>query len=172
MSFLRQASIVCVTAVIVGLIIPTYLKPSYPVPEIFGTVAPGFEEVRDVFRQNYEEGWDKRDAGSAFSVYKDGEKVVDLWAGYADAEAKRLWREDTMTVIFSTTKGLTAVCLAMLSDRGLLDFKKTVAHYWPEFAQNGKERITVEQLLEHELGRTSHHRRTSLLRHFEKSHGT
>ncbi|PIK39536.1 putative beta-lactamase domain-containing protein 2 [Apostichopus japonicus] len=151
MSFLR-ASIVCVTAVIVGLIIPTYLKPSYPVPEIFGTVAPGFEEVRDVFRQNYEEGWDKRDAGSAFSVYKDGEKVVDLWAGYADAEAKRLWREDTMTEIFSTTKGLTAVCLAMLSDRGLLDFKKTVAHYWPEFAQNGKERITVEQLLEHEAG--------------------
>lgn len=152
MSFLRQALLVAVTAVIVGIIVPSYFKPSYPVPEIFGTVAPGFEEVREVFRKNYVDGWDNPEAGSAFSVYHKGEKVVDLWAGYADAEAKRLWREDTMSIIFSTTKGFTVACVAMLADRGLIDFTKPVAHYWPEFAQKGKEKITVQQLLEHEAG--------------------
>ncbi|XP_071852769.1 beta-lactamase domain-containing protein 2-like [Apostichopus japonicus] len=152
MSLLRQAFVVCVTAVVVAFVIPAYLKPAYPVPEIFGTVAPGFEEVRDVFRQNYELGLDNSEAGSAFSVYKNGEKVVDLWAGYADAEAKRLWREDTMTVIFSSSKGLAAITIAVLADRGLIDFKEPVAKYWPEFAQNDKEKITVEQLLEHEAG--------------------
>lgn len=152
MSFYRQALFVCTASVILAWVISSFMRTSYPVPEIFGTVAPGFEEVRETFRQNYEEGWDKSEAGSAFSVYKDGEVVVDLWAGYADVEAKRLWREDTMTAIYSTTKGLMAVCLAMLADRGFLDFKTPVAQYWPEFSQNGKENITVEQLFEHEAG--------------------
>ncbi|KAJ8049426.1 Beta-lactamase domain-containing protein 2 [Holothuria leucospilota] len=152
MSFLQQALLVVATAIVVAFFIPAFYKPSYPVPEVFGTVAPGFEEVKVVFRENYEDNWDNREAGSAFSVYYKGENVVDLWAGFADMEAKRLWKEDTMTVIFSTTKGLTALCAAMLADRGLIDFKKPVAHYWPEFAQHGKEKITVEQLLEHEAG--------------------
>ncbi|XP_071852274.1 beta-lactamase domain-containing protein 2-like [Apostichopus japonicus] len=152
MSVLRQALLIAVTAVVVGFIVPAFFKPSYPVPEILGTVAPGFEEVREVFRQNYENGWDNPEAGSAFSVYQEGRKVVDLWAGYADQEAKRLWSEDTMSIIFSTTKGLGALCVAMLVDRGHLDFKKPVANYWPEFAQKGKDKITVEQLMEHEAG--------------------
>lgn len=152
MALLRQALLVAVTAIIVAVIIPSHRKPSYPVPEIFGTVAPGFEEVREVFRQNYEDGWDNREAGSALSIYHEGEKVVDLWAGYADVEAKRLWKEDTLTIMFSSTKGLGALCIAMLADRGLLDFKKPVAYYWPEFAQKGKEKVTVEQLFAHEAG--------------------
>lgn len=154
MSFLKQALLVAVTA-IAASVLPSYFKPSYPVPEIFGTVAPGFEEVRDTFRKNYEDNWDNREAGSALSVYYKGENVVDLWAGYADVEAKRLWKEDTMVVIFSSTKGLAALCVAMLVDRGHLDFKKPVSHYWPEFSQHGKELITVEQLLEHEAGLAS-----------------
>ncbi|KAJ8049424.1 Beta-lactamase domain-containing protein 2 [Holothuria leucospilota] len=152
MSLVRKALLVAVAAIVFGVIIPSFFKPSYPVPEIFGTVAPGFEEVREVFRKNYEDNWDHRAAGSALSVYHKGEKVVDLWAGYADVEAKRLWKEDTMTIIFSTTKGLTSLCAAMLVDRGHIELKKPVAHYWPEFAQHGKEKITVEQLLEHEAG--------------------
>lgn len=152
MSLLRQALLVAVTAIVVAFIIPSCLKPAYPIPEIYGTVAPGFEEVREVFRKNYEDHWDNREAGSAFSAYFEGEKVVDLWAGYADLEAQRLWKEDTMTIIYSTTKGLMAICAAMLVDRGHLDLEKPVAFYWPEFGQHGKDKITVEQLLEHEAG--------------------
>ncbi|KAJ8049436.1 Beta-lactamase domain-containing protein 2 [Holothuria leucospilota] len=152
MPFFKQAVVVAVTAFVVAVVIPNYFKPSYPVPEVFGTVSPGFEEVIEVFRQNFEYEWDNREAGSAFSVYHEGEKIIDLWAGYADIEAKRLWKQDTLTIIFSTTKGIAALCIAMLADRGLLGFQKPVAYYWPEFAQKGKEHITIEQLLAHEAG--------------------
>lgn len=151
MSLLGQTLLVAVIAIIIS-ILPSYFKTRYPVPEIFGTVAPGFEDVRDVFRENFELGWDKNEGGSAFAVYHKGEKVVDIWAGFADQEAKMLWKENTMSVLYSTTKGLSAICIAMLADRGLLDFKKPVAHYWPEFAQKGKENVTVEMLMEHEAG--------------------
>lgn len=149
MSLLRQSLLVIVTAILVTFL-PSYLSPRYPVPEIFGTVAPGFEEVVDTFRESFELGWEKPEAGSAYSVYYKGDKVVDIWAGYADQEAKILWKENTMSVMYSTSKGFCALVVAMLADRGLLDFKKPVSHYWPEFAQNGKEKITVEMLMEHE----------------------
>lgn len=151
MSLIRQVILVAVTAIFVS-ILPSLFKTSYPVPEIFGTVAPGFEDVREVFRENFELGWDKNEGGSAFAVYYKGEKVVDIWAGFADQEAKMLWKENTMSVLYSTTKGLCALCIAILADRELIDFKKPVSDYWPEFAQNGKEKVTVEMLMEHEAG--------------------
>ncbi len=91
------------------------------------------------------------DGGAAVCVYHGGEKVVDIWAGTRDASGTR-WSEDTLAVSFSTTKGVTATALHVLVDRGLLDYDDRVAEYWPEFAQNRKERITVRQLLCHEAG--------------------
>ncbi|XP_071489102.1 beta-lactamase domain-containing protein 2-like [Diadema antillarum] len=117
-----------------------------------GFVAPGFEEVARTFRANFENGLDSRTDGSAFAAYYRGEKVVDIWGGYADVESQQKWKQDTVTMAFSSTKGVAAVCLAILVDRGLLDYDQTVATYWPEFAQKGKENITVRHLLGHKAG--------------------
>jgi CubicO group peptidase (beta-lactamase class C family) len=89
--------------------------------------------------------------GAAVCVYHHGECVVDMWGGSKDA-AGTPWQEDTMSVSFSTTKGVTATALHILVDRGLLDYDDPVAKYWPEFAQAGKERITVRHLLCHQAG--------------------
>jgi CubicO group peptidase (beta-lactamase class C family) len=89
--------------------------------------------------------------GAAVCVYHQGECVVDMWGGSKDA-AGTPWQEDTMSVSFSTTKGVTATALHILVDRGLLDYDDPVAKYWPEFAQAGKERITVRHLLCHQAG--------------------
>jgi CubicO group peptidase (beta-lactamase class C family) len=89
--------------------------------------------------------------GAAVCVYHRGECVVDIWGGSKDA-AGTPWQADTMSVSFSTTKGVTATALHVLVDRGLLDYDDPVAKYWPEFAQAGKERITVRHLLCHQAG--------------------
>lgn len=85
------------------------------------------------------------------AVYHRGEKVVDVWAGSRDAEG-RPWRADTMALSFSTTKGVVATAIHVLADRGLVDYDRPVAEYWPEFASAGKDRITVRQILCHEAG--------------------
>ncbi|XP_077864935.1 beta-lactamase domain-containing protein 2-like [Saccoglossus kowalevskii] len=92
------------------------------------------------------------EAGSAFAVYYKGQKVVDLWGGYANCEAEEPWEEETMTMVYSCTKGVSAICIAVAVERGYLDYAQKVSHYWPEFAQNGKENITVKQLVNHEAG--------------------
>ncbi|OFX90173.1 MAG: hypothetical protein A2W99_17400 [Bacteroidetes bacterium GWF2_33_16] len=116
---------------------------------IHGYVAPGFEEVKAEFIRNFTK---RSENGAAFSVYYKGEKVVDLWGGYKDALSKEPWEEDTKVLVFSTTKGLAAMCLAIANSNGWLDYNEKVVTYWPEFAQNGKEDITVRQLLAHEAG--------------------
>jgi CubicO group peptidase (beta-lactamase class C family) len=118
-------------------------------PTARGLVAPGFEEVRDEFERNFAE---RGEIGAAVAVYWRGKKVVDLWGGRRTPEGDDLWNEDTMVVVMSTTKGLAAMTLAVANARGWLDYEAPVAHYWPEFAQNGKEAITVRQLLAHEAG--------------------
>lgn len=117
--------------------------------QIHGHAAPGFEPVLDAFRANFEE---RGEVGAAFAAYQDGELVVDLWAGLADTETQRPWERDTMAVIFSATKGLSAVAFLMLEDRGILDLDQPVAFYWPEFGRDGKDAITVRQLLNHRSG--------------------
>lgn len=116
---------------------------------IHGYVAPGFEEVKEEFIRNFTE---RDENGAACAIYYKGERVVDLWGGYKDALTKKTWEEDTKVIVFSTTKGLAALCLAMANSNGWLDYDEKVATYWPEFAQNGKEDITVKQLLAHEAG--------------------
>jgi CubicO group peptidase (beta-lactamase class C family) len=116
---------------------------------IHGTVAPGFEEVEGVFRKNFRE---QNELGAACAVYYEGEKVVDLWGGYRDLERRLPWKEDTLVLVYSTTKGLAGMTMAVAHSRGLLDYDEKVATYWPEFAQGGKENITVRHLLSHQAG--------------------
>ena len=118
-------------------------------PRIEGHVAPGFEPVRDAFAANFAE---HGEVGAAVCVYRDGKPVVELWGGLADREADRPWQRDTLAIVFSTTKGVTAACIAQLVERGVLDLEAPVAAYWPEFAANGKEEIRVSDVLTHRAG--------------------
>ncbi|WP_084772904.1 serine hydrolase domain-containing protein [Nonomuraea candida] len=117
--------------------------------QVGGETAPGFEGVREAFAANLASG---EEIGAAVSVYLRGRKVVDLWGGIADPETGRPWRRDTLQVVYSTTKGVTAACALLLAQRGELDLDAPVARYWPEFAANGKERIPVRWLLTHQAG--------------------
>lgn len=114
-----------------------------------GTTATGFEGVRDAFDANFAKGLE---IGASFSAYFRGEKVVDLWGGSADPTTDRAWAEDTLALVFSTTKGATAVCANKLAQEGQLDVDAPVAQYWPEFAAGGKSEIPVKYLLSHQAG--------------------
>jgi CubicO group peptidase (beta-lactamase class C family) len=117
--------------------------------DIGGYVSPGFEAVRDAFVGNFSR---RHELGGACCVYHQGERVVDLWGGVRNKVTGEPWEEDTMVLVYSTTKGLAAMTLALAHSRGWLDYEERVATYWPEFAQQGKERITVRQLLAHQAG--------------------
>ena len=117
--------------------------------EIGGSVAPGFEAVRDAFAQNFEENGE---IGAGYSLYVRGEKVVDIWGGVANVKTGTPYTDDSLQLVFSTTKGATAACANLLAQRGELDIDAPVAKYWPEFAQAGKENIPVRWLLSHKAG--------------------
>src|SRR5512143_1417283 len=116
---------------------------------IEGHVSAGFEAVRDGFAENF---FRRNELGGACCVYYRGEKVVDLWGGVRNKQTGEPWEEDTMILVHSTTKGLSAMTLALAHSRGWLDYDSPMCRYWPEFAQNGKERITIRQLLAHQAG--------------------
>lgn len=116
---------------------------------IAGHVSAGFEAVREAFAENFAR---RNELGGACCVYRDGEKVVDLWAGVRNKETGEPWEEDTMVLVNSATKGFAAMTLAVAHSRGWLDYDERVCTYWPEFAQQGKESITVRQLLAHQAG--------------------
>ena len=124
------------------------MKASSPI-HVEGHVSPGFERVRDAFVDNFAR---RRELGGACCAYDRGEKVVDLWGGVRDAATGEPWEEDTMVIVYSTTKGPAAMTLAVAHSRGGLDYDERVSTYWPEFAQQGKERVTVRQLLGHQAG--------------------
>ncbi len=126
-----------------------YRVKKHPDELIHGYVKPGFEEVKDKFVENFTE---RGDYGAACAIYYKGEKVVDLWGGYKNSVTKEPWEENTKVMVFSTTKGLAAMALSLAHSRGWLDYNEKVSTYWPEFAQQGKEDITVKQLLAHEAG--------------------
>ncbi len=126
----------------------TVETPAGPV-EIVGTVAPGFEPVRDAFARNFAENGE---AGAAFSLVQDGTTVVDVWGGVADVHTGEPYTRDTLQLVFSTTKGATAICANLLAQRGELDVDAPVSSYWPEFAQAGKGDVPVRWLLCHKAG--------------------
>jgi CubicO group peptidase (beta-lactamase class C family) len=114
-----------------------------------GHVSMGFEGVREAFVENFDR---RRELGGACCVYLWGQKVVDLWGGIRNRRTGDPWQQDTMVVVHSATKGLAAMTLAIAHSRGWLDYDERIATYWPEFAQHGKDRITVRQLLAHQAG--------------------
>jgi CubicO group peptidase (beta-lactamase class C family) len=114
-----------------------------------GTTAPGFERVRAAFAENFAR---HGDIGAAVCVYRDGAPVVDLWGGVADPVTGRAWTQDTLQLVYSTTKGVVTTAAHMLAERGELDLDAPVADYWPEFAAAGKAEIPVRQLLSHRAG--------------------
>ena len=116
---------------------------------IAGDVDEGYGKVADVFRRNLTSG---QEVGAAVAVYRDGVKVVDLWGGFRNGITKAPWEQDTIVNVFSTTKGVSALAVAVAASQGLISYDAKVADYWPEFAQTGKEAITVRQLLSHQAG--------------------
>jgi len=116
---------------------------------IHGSVENGFEKVREAFIDNFRRG---EEVGAACAAYHKGKKVVDLWGGYRDKKSKDPWKEDTMILVFSTTKGISGMAVALAHSKGYFEFDEKVSKYWPDFAQNGKENITVRQLLSHQAG--------------------
>ena len=117
--------------------------------KIEGTCDPKFNRVKDTFAENFEK---RGEVGAAAAVMLDGKSVVDIWAGHADKEKTRPWTRDTLVNVYSTTKGVTAICAHRLADKGLLDIDAPVAKYWPEFAQAGKDKLPVRYLLSHRAG--------------------
>ncbi|WP_417459031.1 serine hydrolase domain-containing protein [Kordiimonas sp.] len=116
---------------------------------IHGDCLEQFSGVLEAFTANFRE-FDE--IGASVCVYLNGKKVVDLWGGYADANRTRLWAEDTLVNVWSTTKGIMSLCIARLNDQGLLKNDSPVADYWPEFGAHGKEAVTVAQLFSHQAG--------------------
>ena len=116
---------------------------------IGGDVAEGFGAVADAFKSNFVT---RGEVGAAIAVYREGHKLVDLWGGWRDQDRGRRWDAETLVPVFSTTKGMSAAAMAVAHSRGLFQLDEPVASYWPEFAQHGKEGVTVRQLLAHEAG--------------------
>ncbi len=114
-----------------------------------GTCKKGFERVAETFAQNFAE---RGEIGASVCVTVNGETVVDLWGGIADPKMQAPWARDTVSVVFSCTKGATALCAHMLASRGKLDIDAPVSELWPEFAQHGKERVTTRMMLDHSAG--------------------
>jgi CubicO group peptidase (beta-lactamase class C family) len=116
---------------------------------IRGQVEPGFEGVRDAFAHNFDVD---REVGAAFCLHVGGRKVVDIQGGTFDRTGERPYDQDTLQLVFSTTKGATAACANLLAQRGQLDLNAPVSTYWPEFAQAGKADLPVLLLLTHQAG--------------------
>ncbi len=116
---------------------------------VHGTCDPRFERVREALAASLGSG---ADLGASFAATLNGEPVIDIWGGWADAEQARPWEADTIVNVYSTTKTMCALTALWLADQGELDFARPVADYWPEFAANGKAGINVAMLMSHSAG--------------------
>ncbi|NJP99786.1 serine hydrolase domain-containing protein [Streptomyces zingiberis] len=119
------------------------------VVDVHGTVADGFEPVREAFVRNFQE---RGERGAAVAVHRDGEKVVDLWAGTSGPDTDEPWTEGTAQLVRSVTKGIVAAVPLLLQQRGQLDLDAPLSTYWPEAKAAGKERLLVRQVLSHRAG--------------------
>lgn len=116
--------------------------------EIQGYCDPQLESVR----QTFAELWDDIEVGASMTVYCDGQPVINLWGGHADSGESKPWQQDTLVNVYSTTKGIMALAIAMLVNEGRLVYEAPVSQYWPEFGAEEKFDVTVEQLLSHQAG--------------------
>ena len=116
---------------------------------ISGYCEDNFIEARNIFEKSISSGFE---LGGSVAVEVQGKKVIDLWGGHLDHSQSKAWEENTLVNVFSTTKGIAAICLLQLIEKGLLDIEKPVCEYWPEFSVNGKENIPVKYLFCHKAG--------------------
>ncbi len=114
-----------------------------------GNINPKYSLIAKAFFENFEYN---DEIGASLCVYHDDKLVIDIWSGYKDLKKQELWEENTVVPFFSTTKVVAASCLAICHSRGLFDYKDKVSKYWKSFAKNGKENITIAQLLQHRGG--------------------
>jgi CubicO group peptidase (beta-lactamase class C family) len=112
-------------------------------------IAPGFEPVADAFLENFDEG---HELGAGFAAFQNGECIVDIQAGFTDRKSTDPWTDKTLVPVYSVSKGISTLIIALLVDRGLIDYDTPLAHYWPEFAAHGKGAVTVAQALSHQAG--------------------
>jgi CubicO group peptidase (beta-lactamase class C family) len=117
--------------------------------KIGGACKPGFERVAEAFERNFAE---RGEVGASACITVGGESVVDLWGGTANPDTGAPWTKDTVSIVFSCTKGATALCAHVLASRGALDLDAPVVELWPEFGQHGKERVTTRMMLDHSAG--------------------
>jgi CubicO group peptidase (beta-lactamase class C family) len=117
--------------------------------EVQGSCDAKFQAVRQEFERNFRE---RGEVGASLCVTVEGQTVVDLWGGVTRSDTQAPWTKDTISIVFPSTKGATALCAHMLASRGQLDLDAPVAKYWPEFAQAGKAQISVSMLLSHQAG--------------------
>ncbi|CAF1380268.1 unnamed protein product [Didymodactylos carnosus] len=125
------------------------LDLSDPDYNIGGTVKKGWEPLRDLFQENFE---NELDLGASLAIYHQGELVVDLWGGWFDEQKTKPYDNDTLQLVFSTSKGLVATAVALCVQRHLLNYTDMVTKYWPEYGQNGKENTTVADIMSHRAG--------------------
>jgi len=114
-----------------------------------GLAEKGFEPCLAAFRENIQDGGE---LGAACTIYLRGSPVLDVWGGFSSTSPDRHWARDTAVPVFSVTKGVAALCILSLVSRGLIDLDQPVAHYWPEFGVNGKDRVSVREALGHRAG--------------------
>jgi CubicO group peptidase (beta-lactamase class C family) len=112
-----------------------------------GYVAPGFERMREAFEAALAD-----ELGAGFAAVRDGKVLVDLWGGWADRAQTRPWTQDTIVPVYSTTKGVSAMVLALLHDDGQFDYEAPLAELWPAFGAHGKDRVTIAETLAHQAG--------------------
>ena len=124
-------------------------SPTHDKYNIDGTIANGWEFVRPLFKENFVE---QRDLGASIAIYHQGELVVDISGGWFDSSQTKPYDDNTLQLVFSTTKGVTAIAVALCVQKGLLYYDELVAKYWPEYGQNGKENTTVADILSHRAG--------------------
>ncbi len=117
--------------------------------DIHGFYEPQFEKLKETFHQNFEDGLE---VAASHSVTVNGGYAVDIWASHNDAAKTMLWEKETILTVYSSTKVMSALCIHILVDRGLIAVDELVAKYWPEFTQNGKENLQVKYLLIHTSG--------------------
>nr|CAD2143759.1 unnamed protein product [Meloidogyne enterolobii] len=117
---------------------------------VFGRCSPKFAQVEKVFRKNFSDGWERE--GASVAIFWQGQLVVDLYGGFADKSSKAEWKENTRTVLFSASKAVAALAVHMLVERNSLAYSDAVSKFWPEFAKNGKESVTIEDILNHKAG--------------------
>jgi len=126
---------------------------------VHGDVAAGFERVQHAFGANFDQ---HGDVGAAFALFVGGTKVVDIWGGVADVKKDREWDADTLTLVYSASKGITAIVAHLLAKRGELDLDAPVVSYWPEFGTEGKQDVPVRWLLSHRTGLPTFERRITV----------